>query len=489
MITIIVADDEKLIRLGIKKILQDNFGSDLNVLEAKNGLEVLELCKKESPYVVITDIRMPKMDGVELMQEISKLSQKIAIIVLSGFDDFSYAKSAITNGALAYILKPIDTKELLDAVNKALNSVKIQEINQKEQKLKNIISDGIIEENLKLNQEDFKNGYFCLTINKKINSCQNLFEKISPCYVLEEKQNCLTVLLSQNGIQEIQEDKNFSSYVVGISEKAKVLSDLRKLIWQSFSAFLQSYFEDSEKSENELRANGFYFFNANSYVADFSEIDSRYDKVIASLDLLSLSDIRKNLAVLFDFDDFPKEKRGEVLHYIWEKIVNNLFKRYPKFNNSDSYLYLKSLMIENLEQCEKLSEWKQYVLDYLLYLAEVLKQSSGKYPYITKAISYISNHFSEDITMATVANYVSMNYTWFSEKFKEQLGVNFNDYLKKFRMEQAKKLLEKGIYKVYEVASKCGFKDVKHFMKSFREMNGMSAGEWARTHGNSLEDD
>lgn len=121
-------------------------------------------------------------------------------------------------------------------------------------------------------------------------------------------------------------------------------------------------------------------------------------------------------------------------------------------------------------------------------MAEVLKQSSGKYPYITKAISYISNHFSEDITMATVANYVSMNYTWFSEKFKEQLGVNFNDYLKKFRMEQAKKLLEKGIYKVYEVASKCGFKDVKHFMKSFREMNGMSAGEWARTHGNSLED-
>lgn len=485
MITIIVADDEKLIRTGIKKILSDNFGSDLNILEAKNGLEVLEICKQESPYVVITDIRMPKMDGVELMQEISKFPQKPAIIVLSGFDDFSYAKSAITNGALAYILKPIDTKELIEAVNKALNSVKTLETNRKEQKLKSIISDGIIEGNLKLNQEDFKDGYYCLTINKKITSDENLFAKISPCYVLEEKQNCLTVLLSKNGIQEIQQDKNFSSYVVGISERAKVLSDLRKLTWQSFSGFLQSYFETPQ---NDLRVNGFYFFSTNSYVSDFSEIDSRYDKVIASLDLLSSSDIKKTLKVLFDFDDLQKEKRGEVLHYIWEKIVNNLFKRYPKLNNTDSYLYLKSLMIENLEQCEKISEWKQYVLDYLLYLVEVLKHSSGKYPYITKAISYISNHFSEDITMATVANYVSMNYTWFSEKFKEQLGVNFNDYLKKFRMEQAKQLLEKGIYKVYEVAAMCGFKDVKHFMKSFREMNGMSAGEWARTHGNFLEE-
>ena len=75
-----------------------------------------------------------------------------------------------------------------------------------------------------------------------------------------------------------------------------------------------------------------------------------------------------------------------------------------------------------------------------------------------------------------------MNYTWFSEKFKEQMGVNFNDYLKRFRMEQAKYLLEKGTFKVYEVAEKCGFKDVKHFMKSFREMNGMSAGEYGRLY-------
>ena len=113
---------------------------------------------------------------------------------------------------------------------------------------------------------------------------------------------------------------------------------------------------------------------------------------------------------------------------------------------------------------------------------ELLRNQQGKYAYITKAIAYINEHYKDEITMATVANYVSMNYTWFSEKFKEQMGVNFNDYLKRFRMERAKHLLEKGTYKVYEVAEKCGFKDVKHFMKTFREMNGMSAGEWSRLH-------
>ena len=139
-------------------------------------------------------------------------------------------------------------------------------------------------------------------------------------------------------------------------------------------------------------------------------------------------------------------------------------------------------MIENIISAHTLKEWKAYVLDYILYLLEILKNRQTKYPYITTAVQYIREHYHQNITMATVANYVSMNYTWFSEKFKEQMGVNFNEYLKRFRMEQAKHLLEKGTFRVYEVAEKCGFKDVKHFMKSFRELNGMSAREYGKLY-------
>ena len=84
--------------------------------------------------------------------------------------------------------------------------------------------------------------------------------------------------------------------------------------------------------------------------------------------------------------------------------------------------------------------------------------------------------------MAMVANQVSVNYTWFSEKFKEHTGVNFNEYLKRLRIDEAKKLLEKGTYKVYEVAERCGFSDVKYFMKIFREETGMSPTEWSKKH-------
>ena len=109
MISIVIADDEKLIRAGIKKIIKDNIEVPLEIFEAKNGSEALELCKTENPNVLITDIRMPVLDGVELMKSVSQLEVKPTIIVLSGFDDFVYAKAAIQNGAMSYILKCKDT--------------------------------------------------------------------------------------------------------------------------------------------------------------------------------------------------------------------------------------------------------------------------------------------------------------------------------------------------------------------------------------------
>ena len=162
--------------------------------------------------------------------------------------------------------------------------------------------------------------------------------------------------------------------------------------------------------------------------------------------------------------------------------MTNLFARFPGYTDTDVYLHLKSIMIENIWQYKNLEEWKRCVNDYIVYLAALLKQNTTEYPYITEAIDYVKKHFTKNINMAMVANQVSVNYTWFSEKFKEHTGINFNEYLKRLRLEEAERLLEQGCYKVYEVAERSGFGDVKYFMKTFRECNGMSPTEWKRKH-------
>lgn len=476
MTKILIADDEKLIRAGIRKLLSDALDETVSFMEARNGSEAYEICQKELPDVMITDIRMPGMDGLELMKHVSVLAQKPAIIVLSGFDDFSYAKTAIDNGVIAYILKPVDEKELLQVMEKALNSVHRDAKKENEERLRSFISEGHLSEDITFDAAQFaKEGMYCVALCSTLCNCSDgAFLNGVSHYIIEQKRGYMLFLVSQNSLDLLISNPALSQCAMGISPLSKNISDLRHITQEAFVALLQRFFAPE--------SHGAFRFPENHTLPDFTELDTNYDKVIANIDLLNEEEVRKAVKKFLDFDALEECDYAQCLFYAYNKIINGLLKRYPKFHPSDTYLYLKGLMIENITHVATLKEWKTYVLDYILYLLELLRSQQGKYAYVTKAIAYISQHYKEDITMATVANYVSMNYTWFSEKFKEQMGVNFNDYLKRFRMEQAKLLLGKGTYKVYEVAEKCGFKDVKHFMKTFREMNGMSAGEWSRLH-------
>ena len=111
MFKIMLIDDEEKIRMLIKNLIPVNL--NLQVIgEASDGIEGLDICRKYQPHIVITDIRMPEMDGLALMEKLSEILPAVRVIVVSGFDDFDYAQKAIENGATGYLLKPVDECEL-----------------------------------------------------------------------------------------------------------------------------------------------------------------------------------------------------------------------------------------------------------------------------------------------------------------------------------------------------------------------------------------
>jgi two-component system response regulator YesN len=204
--------------------------------------------------------------------------------------------------------------------------------------------------------------------------------------------------------------------------------------------------------------------------------------MISHCDLATAEETQEDVNGLFSCFNENGKLNSETLYYLYKKITSNMFTRYPGYTDSDMYLHIKSIMIENIFEFTNLLEWQSSVQDYAVYLSALLKQNTKESPYITEALEFIKTHFKKNINMAMVANQVSVNYTWFSEKFKEHTGVNFNEYLKRLRIEEAKSLLEKGCYKVYEVAERSGFSDVKYFMKIFREETGLSPTEWSNKH-------
>lgn len=481
MITIVIADDEKLIRAGISKILRDSISVPLEIFEAKNGKEALEFCQKEQPNVLITDIRMPIMDGVELMQNIAQLENKPAMIVSSGYDDFVFAKAAIQSGAISYILKPIDKKELVEAVEKAISSFRVTEQKRNEETLKTIIDEGRLDSDTEFSGINFENGFYCVAITGA--HCKNILQQVLNSvdyYTLESKKGYECVVIPREAIYLIETDLSLNQYIVGISNSGTNISSLRTYKKQAFEAMLQSYF--AGQNQSDVKVKGRYNYSELSTEANYSELDNLYEKLISKISISTVENIQQGLAELLAFDGDKPECYPSQLNYIYNKLNANLFTRFPGYTDNDLYLHLKAIMIENIWQFKSLAEWKTFISDYLIYLSELLKKETSEYPFIDEALDYIRANFKKNINMAMVANHVSVNYTWFSEKFKEHTGMLFNEYIKKLRIDEACNLLAKDCYKVYEVAEKSGFGDVKYFMKTFKEATGVSPTEWKKLH-------
>lgn len=123
MIKILVVDDERIIRKGIEIIIRERI-EDAEALLAENGERALEIVREESPQIVVTDIKMPDMDGIRMMEHIREFDKKIVFIVLSGYNDFSFCKKALRNKAMDYLLKPVDEDELVYTIKKAIDVAK-----------------------------------------------------------------------------------------------------------------------------------------------------------------------------------------------------------------------------------------------------------------------------------------------------------------------------------------------------------------------------
>ncbi len=125
---VVIADDEKLILNNLTQII-DWQGIDCEIIgTAENGQEVMEIIKNQQADLLLTDISMPEMSGIELLKTLNQIDHKPLVILISGYDDFEYAKEAIKNNAFDYILKPIDYDELEDCVKRALNKIKAQKV-------------------------------------------------------------------------------------------------------------------------------------------------------------------------------------------------------------------------------------------------------------------------------------------------------------------------------------------------------------------------
>jgi two-component system, response regulator YesN len=503
MYKLLIVDDEKNIRLGIQAMISREFPTVFEIETAMDGIEAIEKLKEVD--ILITDIKMPRMDGIQLIQHIQQTEQKIpAMVILSGYDDFEFTKAAIKCKAKDYLLKPVNRNELYQTLRKILEEFEInnQETYQHLEEYRSSqlnfillnpnIQPGVVEYLIpKMQLDRFENGYYVGIFDHKGKiDGEDLLIRIKPfisqlykgseqdhqtvCF-LDSKDR--VVVISEESIFERIKDhlgkEKYMTFTTGVSKHQMYMRDIKVAYNEADHSLkyqflfprnqLFSYEAVENKQENMC-------FPIELIKKISNMLGTERDKELKSI-LLKVLDYEKISSYSIEYmESLSKELNQLVFECFFSKLGEESVETYKLFNK-----------VEDMYNFENFYEYFQAVEDLLMRLHEYNKQIKLVYSeqkYLDRAIHFIKENYYKDLNLAVVSNHISLNYSYFSHMFKEYTGQNFVDYLKKVRIEEAKKLLMNQEYKVFEISEMVGYKNPKQFPRVFREMEGISPTEY-----------
>ncbi len=531
MLKILVVDDEKIIRKGLIKIITA-LGEDFQVTgEASNGVEALEMVESENPHIVITDIKMPKMDGIELVKNLEKRFPKVRKVVLSGFDEFNYVRDTMKNGAMDYLLKPIDVGQLTGLLGKIAADIKTEnernlnvlnlkiKLNEslpllKEQFIYELICEGKysspeeVEKKLQYYNLRISEGLYHILIvsmdnyrylYEELGSEQSKINAFIVRNIAEESVSRFTSFFSfmdDAGLviacSSPETGKGLIDRVAGeISDNLKKYTGLRFTI--SLGKPVDSLTKLKESYDSSVKALSGRFYMEDSKVIRYDEGKKPYHKnsleglaekfEIQLKNCADMASEKQIPAVMDEFCSKLKEMNVEPEEAVKAfgdtfaklQLENTKFKEAVVESYGSNYSFSKSL-----DLFDTLDEIKKYACAvYTEVICKMQAMFSRKDKKLIEVVKdHITRHYSEDITLNKVAELVYVNPNYLSEIFKAQTGESFVDYFTRVRIEKAKELLKDIRVKTYEVGALVGYDDPPYFSKVFKKVVGVSPTEY-----------
>jgi two-component system, response regulator YesN len=519
---VFLVDDDEIIRKGLRSIIEK---SNLNCTvtgEASDGelaLQALECSEKVD--LLITDIRMPVMDGLELIKQIREQDkyQLMKIIVLSGYDEFKYVRNAFMDGAVDYILKPINKNDFLDLLKKIQSSIEYeaeQESSRRESK-QLLISNTLNrlfhypvhdeqeeERNLKKINLDLERQYYLVMICRIDNFYKQNMEQMKYAGALDKiyhqidewidkKSNfqllqfinrneivylvCSSEYINANQISEeiyqeiCQTNMDDTTYTMGVGTVYKGILNIQKAYQEAYTSVeARFYLGWNHRIEYEQIKDKIIELSYN--------LEPKLNKLIQSIELYDYINSKKVIDEIFV--DLCYVTAARFRKYINE-LVDLLILRVKDFEEalmccSHDYQFF----LDNINTYNELKSFISSIIkDVIDYIRNEREKRSKKR--IELAKKYISEHYKENITLNDVADYIELNASYFSNLFKLEVGTNFSDYLLEVRMQMARTLLRNPTIKVYEIGCMVGYEDAVSFGRAFKKKVGMSPKEYRDT--------
>jgi len=520
---LLIVDDELHIRTGLTEEVDWKALNIEDVYTANNGVEAIELCEKYKPEIIITDIRMPGIDGLELCRQVSEMYNPAEIIILSGYSEFEYAKQAIKYGVSAYLLKPIEIDELIEVVKEAISLVEsyyVQTENKKtydqanrRQILKKIIYNNELNENdleiLKKHivpciHNNVVAGVFSIDDTEQQNQNQlgiylqsilaDNFSKYSYC-ILYWEEGELLFLISFSAKVEYERIK---------SRLEKHLQDINKVIKLQFNNSLSLalsslgttqqtpilFIECKKTIKHRLYLGGEKVLFTDSVEANNDVLLSplKADELKRSIDSFEYENVHKYLECVFNTLREIKVTSSDFIRGICRHarniLIETLQEKGVKVEQCIAECPSLAGDIPRYLMIEKYFEWIDNLFSTILdkfYQLNGTRHSRV----IIQVVDYISNHYAEEINLKVLSDYTGRSKNYLGFLFKKEMNISFIDYLNDTRIKHAKRKLRNTDDLIYEIADSVGFSDYKYFSLTFKKITGTSPLQYRKNNTKS----
>lgn len=529
MLNLLLVDDEPLVLQTLHNAVDwTGFGIKI-VGEARDGEEAYELCQTLKPDILLTDIRMPKMDGLELALKLTEEGSKIKTIIISGVQDFNYAKTAMELKADGYILKPIQIEELKAALQKVINNITIERdkenilndlrrrINDSLPALRDkflasliqghLLSPVAIDERLKYYNIPFPADGLTVIAALEIDNFQKLNTELS----IKDMQ--LTVFAIDNVIRELVEINQAglflilqeNSFAIIFHEKCiednrvlticdEIIETLGNYLNISVSIGIGSVAEDItelKKSYNDaLKALQYKFYTGKRSVIDISDIEDSGANEEPDIDFnnwqepLSLSIQAGNVDTVNEiltqvFDTLNRNNTISVseVKAFYSEFLRSFCKQLKNTPLANDPAYQLSYLLEKILQQETIQDLSNYVRELFLGITKFFgdKQLLKNSHIVKKVISYIAGHYMEEgLNVKQLSEEVAfLTPNYLSRVFKQITGQTLIEYITNTRINIAKELLQQPDLKIYEICEMVGYSNPKYFTKVFKKTTGI----------------
>ena len=529
MVKLVVADDEERVcRLIVALGNWEELGIKV-VGTAANGIQALELIRKEKTDILITDIRMPGLNGLELIEKVREISPDIKIMIISGYANFEYAQNALKQGVSDYLLKPINKDALNESLAKMVHQIEnerrtdmaFQDIQNERReeliKLRNmLLHDLCHDRSLGLSEDILREKYYLnvqpglyqvLAIKQdaggndsKEDTIELIWHKMEEILQREITKECYDFVTAIEG-----------KYLYGLMNyPARNSEKIRKIVRNCFNQMLArndylgktqlslglgfsvkeaENIKDSFVLANRSLAERLLEGNSKILEADASNgvlyekklVDKFIRNLGSALQTLDVEEIRNTINVIYNETmETPGVHGWEILEMI-RQCGSIFIMRLDVPDKAE----LQKEFDNKCDNCVTVNALFTCLLDFMLTEVNqmiALREEDSVRP-VRLAKQYIHNHYQEQITLEEVSDYVGLTPAYFSVMFKKETEIGFAKYLINERIEGAKDLLRESTLSVADICRKVGYNDPKHFTRLFEKNVGVKPAVYRKLYG------